>query len=40
VLPKGVDDLPFPAGTKEMAEAYPSVISAPTLRTSPFIPRE
>jgi large subunit ribosomal protein L3 len=40
VLPKGVDDLPFPAGTKEMAEALPAVITAPTLNTSPFIPRE
>ena len=41
VLPKGVDDLPFPAGTKEMAEKLPRVIAAPSKRvTSPFIPRE
>jgi large subunit ribosomal protein L3 len=40
VLPKGVEDLPFPAGTKEMASALPPVIVAPTLRRSPFIPRE
>jgi large subunit ribosomal protein L3 len=40
VLPKGVDDLPFPAGTKEMAKDLPSIITAPTLSTSPFIPRD
>jgi large subunit ribosomal protein L3 len=41
VLPKGVDDLPFPAGTKEMARTLPSIIVAPTKRVqSPFIPRE
>ncbi|THH12639.1 hypothetical protein EW146_g7508 [Bondarzewia mesenterica] len=40
VLPKGVDDLPFPAGTKEMAEALPPIIVAPSQRSSPFIPRE
>jgi large subunit ribosomal protein L3 len=40
VLPKGVDDMPFPAGTKDMAQQFPPVITAPTLGTSPFIPRE
>ncbi|KIJ69032.1 hypothetical protein HYDPIDRAFT_172525 [Hydnomerulius pinastri MD-312] len=41
VLPKGVDDLPFPAGTKEMARTLPAVIEAPSKRvTSPFVPRE
>jgi len=41
VLPKGVDDLPFPAGTKEMARNLPAIIEAPSKRvTSPFVPRE
>ncbi|ESK94516.1 50s ribosomal protein l3 [Moniliophthora roreri MCA 2997] len=40
VLPKGVDDLPFPAGTAEMAKSLPSVIEAPSNRRSPFVPRE
>lgn len=41
VLPKGVLDLPFPAGTKEMAKAYPPIIEAVTKRvSSPFQPRE
>jgi large subunit ribosomal protein L3 len=41
VLPKGVDDLPFPAGTKEMAQKLPPIIEAPPYRsTSPFVPRE
>jgi len=41
VLPKGVDDLPFPAGTKEMAQMLPAVIEAPSKRiTSPFSPRD
>ncbi|KAF8136758.1 translation protein [Boletus edulis] len=41
VLPKGVDDLPFPAGTKEMAKNLPGTIEAPSKRvTSPFVPRE
>lgn len=40
VLPKGVDDLPFPAGTIELAETLPTIIEAPAYRTSPFIPRE
>lgn len=41
VLPKGVDDLPFPAGTKAMAQRLPAVIEARSKRvTSPFVPRE
>lgn len=40
VLPKGVDDLPFPAGTAELARALPSVIEAPAYRRSPFVPQE
>ncbi|KAF9075185.1 translation protein [Rhodocollybia butyracea] len=40
VLPKGVDDLPFPAGTLEMAKTLPSVIEAPAYRRSPFVPQE
>ncbi|KAG8217856.1 translation protein [Butyriboletus roseoflavus] len=41
VLPKGVDDLPFPAGTDEMARNLPAIVEAPSKRvTSPFIPRE
>lgn len=40
VLPKGVDDLPFPAGTQELARMLPPVIEAPSTRTSPFLPRE
>ena len=41
VLPKGMVDLPFPAGTKEMAAQYPPVITAPSKRvTSPFAPRD
>ncbi|TFK55078.1 mitochondrial 50S ribosomal protein L3 [Heliocybe sulcata] len=41
VLPKGVDDLPFPAGTQEMAKSLPPVIEAPSARViSPFLPRE
>ena len=41
LLPKGVIDLPFPAGTKEMAETMPAIIQAPSKRvTSPFQPRE
>ncbi|KLO13485.1 mitochondrial 50S ribosomal protein L3 [Schizopora paradoxa] len=39
ILPKGVDALPFPAGTKEMAETLPPIITAPSKRvTSPFAP--
>lgn len=40
VLPKGVEDLPFPAGTKELAQQLPPVIVAPSRRRSPFIPRQ
>jgi len=41
VLPRGVLDLPFPAGTEEMAKELPQIIVAPSARvTSPFIPRE
>ncbi|KAH8980944.1 mitochondrial 50S ribosomal protein L3 [Lactarius hatsudake] len=41
VLPKGVLDLPFPAGTEELAKTLPSIVVAPAQRTtSPFIPRE
>ncbi|KAF8319277.1 mitochondrial 50S ribosomal protein L3, partial [Clavulina sp. PMI_390] len=37
-LPAGVDDLPFPAGTKEMAVALPKIISAETRGRNPFVP--
>jgi len=40
VLPKGVDDLPFPAGTAELAKSCPTVIEAPAYRRSPFVPIE
>ncbi len=40
VLPTGVDDLPFPAGTVEMAKSLPTIIEAPAYRRSPFIPQE
>jgi len=40
VLPKGVDDLPFPAGTAELAKKLPPVIEAPSYRRSPFVPSE
>jgi large subunit ribosomal protein L3 len=41
ILPKGVVDLPFPAGTKEMAESMPKVVEALSKRVmSPFTPRE
>lgn len=41
VLPKGVQDLPFPAGTKEMAVGLPTIVSAPSKRvTSPFAARD
>jgi large subunit ribosomal protein L3 len=39
VLPKGVDDLPFPAGTKDLAKRLPTIIVAPSARSSPFVPR-
>ncbi|KAF7973396.1 hypothetical protein HWV62_15180 [Athelia sp. TMB] len=41
ILPKGLTDLPFPAGTDKMAKLYPSIIETLSPRmTSPFIPRE
>ena len=40
VLPKGVDDLPFPAGTIDLAKTLPPVIESPSYRRSPFIPIE
>ncbi|KAH8116867.1 mitochondrial 50S ribosomal protein L3 [Phellopilus nigrolimitatus] len=41
VLPKGVADLPFPAGTKEMASDFPPIIATPSKRIlSPYAPRE
>ncbi|PCH37834.1 mitochondrial 50S ribosomal protein L3 [Wolfiporia cocos MD-104 SS10] len=39
ILPKGIQSLPFPAGTKEMAQQLPAIVEAPTHRRSPFIPR-
>jgi large subunit ribosomal protein L3 len=41
VLPSGVVDLPFPAGTVEMAKELPSIIATPSARiTSPFVPKD
>ncbi|KAJ7685300.1 translation protein [Mycena polygramma] len=40
VLPTGVDDLPFPAGTSQLAKTLPSIIESPAYRRSPFIPQE
>ena len=41
VLPKNLVTLPFPAGTKELAQTLPPIIVCPTSRvTSPFTPRE
>ncbi|KAF7338210.1 hypothetical protein MVEN_02046100 [Mycena venus] len=40
VLPTGVDDLPFPAGTAQLAKTLPSIIESPAYRRSPFIPQE
>jgi large subunit ribosomal protein L3 len=40
VLPAGVDDLPFPAGTVQLAKTLPSIIESPAYRRSPFIPQE
>lgn len=37
-LPAGVDALPFPAGTKEMAEGLPRIVSAETRGRNPFVP--
>lgn len=39
-LPAGVDGLPFPAGTKEMAASLPKIITAETRGRNPFIPLE
>ena len=41
ILPRGVMDLPFPAGTKEMTAGIPAIVTAPSKRvTSPFAARE
>jgi len=41
VLPKGITDLPFPAGTAEMVKKLPPVIDALSTRgSSLFVPRE
>ncbi|KAI0362387.1 mitochondrial 50S ribosomal protein L3 [Trametes cingulata] len=41
ILPRGLTGLPFPAGTKELAQVLPPVIVAPSTRVSdPFVPRE
>ncbi|KAI0797584.1 mitochondrial 50S ribosomal protein L3 [Abortiporus biennis] len=41
LLPRGLESLPFPAGTVELAKNLPKVIEAPSARvTSPFVPRE
>lgn len=40
VLPKGVDDVPFPAGTAELAKKFAPVVEAPSYRRSPFTPPE
>lgn len=40
VLPTGVDDLPFPAGTAQLAKTLPTIIESPAYRRSPFIPQE
>lgn len=41
ILPKNIEGLPFPAGTKELAAQLPPVLVAPSHRvTSPFTPRE
>jgi large subunit ribosomal protein L3 len=37
-LPAGVDALPFPAGTVEMAMDLPKIITAETRGRNPFIP--
>jgi large subunit ribosomal protein L3 len=39
-LPAGVDGLPFPAGTKEMAEPLPKIITAKIQGRNPFVPIE
>ncbi|KIJ41291.1 hypothetical protein M422DRAFT_209417 [Sphaerobolus stellatus SS14] len=38
ILPKSVLDLPFPAGTMELAKTLPPVVVAPSNRRSPFLP--
>jgi large subunit ribosomal protein L3 len=41
VLPKGLIDLPFPAGTLEMAKHLPSIVATlPTHITGPFVPKD
>jgi len=41
MLPKEITDLPFPAGTAEMAKMLPLIIEAlSTPGSSPFVPRE
>ncbi|TDL24835.1 translation protein [Rickenella mellea] len=41
LLPRDVDDLPFPAGTKELAATLPAIVESPGARvTSPFVARE
>jgi hypothetical protein len=41
VLPRALVDLPFPAGTLEMAKHLPSIVSTPFARiTSPFVPQD
>lgn len=37
-LPPGVATLPFPAGTREMAESLPKIITAPARGRNPFVP--
>ena len=39
-LPAGVDALPFPCGTKEMAEKLPKIVVAPTRGRNPFVALE
>jgi large subunit ribosomal protein L3 len=36
-LPAGLDALPFPVGTKEMAEKLPKIVVAPTRGRNPFV---
>ncbi|KAL1710070.1 translation protein [Schizophyllum commune] len=36
ILPKGVLDLPFPAGTKELAETLPPIVQMAPNRRNPF----
>ena len=41
VLLRGVTDLPFPAGTVEMAKMLPPIVATPSARiTSPFVPKD